>query len=266
MAKKPNASKADSDQTATGGRLLAIALGLGVLATVLLNFYLAQVRRANRTETFTVYTLNVSVEPNRVFERQDVDRVEVPQRFRESFSQLQALGAKPGDDISRRVGDKFLKSASAGQLLTWDLFTGGVAGSSVDTQIQTGQRRLTLPVNRDTMPTDLRPGMYVDIEGVFPDRGGGVRVLPVMERVRVLAIGPYTPDNVEGVPPSTLQRQEKINIEVRPDQATHLIEVTRLVEGGFELLLRNPADTRLPKIPDGGINPEVLRMIGVDPA
>ena len=114
------------------------------------------------------------------------------------------------------------------------------------------------------LPGNLQPGMFVDIEAPFSVVDGGSTVLPVMEYVRVLAVGNVSivdQESTRGGRPRNPGSYRTISIEVEPNQATDLSMIQKIAIGDFELHLRNPADQSTPKIRAGGINPEVLRLI-----
>jgi len=101
--------------------------------------------------------------------------------------------------------------------------------------------------------------MYIDIEAQFP--GGSLNVLPVMERVEVFSVGSRTIGGDANSTSRSSRNFTTISIQVSPDDATSLEKIKKLVVGDFELHMRNPADNTTPKIPEGGINPQVLKLI-----
>jgi Flp pilus assembly protein CpaB len=101
--------------------------------------------------------------------------------------------------------------------------------------------------------------MFVDLEAAFQTQYG-IQVLPVMERVKVIALGSAT--SYEAATSRVSQsRFSSITIEVTPDQATQMNLIERTMVGDFDLTVRNPGDTELTKIPTGGINPAVVELV-----
>ena len=101
--------------------------------------------------------------------------------------------------------------------------------------------------------------MFVDMEAAFRTQFG-VQVLPVMERVKIIALGSKT--SYEAATSRISQsRFSNITIEVTPDQATQLNLIERTMVGDFDLTVRNPGDIELTKIPSGGINPAVVELV-----
>ena len=249
---------ANPNPPTTSNRHVIIALSLAVVAVVLVNFYVAMVRKQAQEDSFVVYKLVTSYKPGQKLSSKDVDPVSVPERFMESFEGMVREDA-PGEDeaLTAVVGQRLMLPARRNQFLTYDLFTDSYL-SEMDTQIAQNMRLVAIPVSPRTLPGSLQPGMYVDIEAQFP--GSGMNVMPVMERVEVFSVGTRSIASDNGNDRG--QRNfSTISIQVTPDEASSLEKIKKLVVGDFELHLRNPADSSTPKIPEGGINPQVLRLI-----
>jgi len=248
-----------SSGTPGSNRHVIIALVLALVAVVLVNLYVAMIKRQAHEGEFVVYKLVTSYKPGQKLSKKDVKPVNIPQRFMDSFEG--AVMEESSDDhqaLTALVGSRLLSPARRNQFLTHDLFTDPHL-TEMDTRITPNMRLVPLPVNPRTLPGSLQPGMFVDIEAQFP--GGSLNVLPVMERVEVFAVGSRT---VRGDASSNRRSQRSftsISIQVSPDDATSLEKIKKLVIGDFELHMRNPADNTTPKIPEGGINPQVLKLI-----
>lgn len=240
-----------------GAKLVLFALGLALLAVILTNVYIEMVRRSGSEDTIGVYLLTRSVRPGDVLKQQDVQLHRFPAAFRDSF---QAMGAmdKPGLDIRLTTREPTQRTASQGDLLTFRLYD-PPSSSELDRNIKPGHRQKSLQVNSRTLPGALREGMYVDLLAPF-NLGGAVQVVPVIERVRVIALGSRTIYDDTDAGRSTRSFQT-ITIELESDQVLQLTALERLAAGDFELHLRNPADNSTPHIPDGGVNPRLLELI-----
>ena len=252
MSQLPSASSSPQGST----KLVILALVIAGVALVLVNGYIEYVRSQAREGQFIVYRLNSSVEPGEELEQNMVNEVAVPERFDNSFND-----AIRRDGLEAKLGQPVLRYAQRNDVLTYSLFT-DPDENALDRRIEDGSRLKALPVNPRTIPGVLRPGMYVDIEAPFP--GGGPNVMPVMERVRVMVIGDYSivDESEAGTnAPDSFGNFSTISVEVTPEQATQLAEITKLITGDYEIHVRNPGDRGHPKIEDGGINPDVLELL-----
>lgn len=257
-------SQTNPSQPAPGGAKLVIVAGvLALLAVIVLNFYIAHIRREIAASSFTVFVLNRSVQPGEVIKKTFVNEVRVPLSFRES---LNSLGLVDDVSLTNRITSqqRFEQGAPAGSMLTFDLFNAPSGRRDLDRNITDGKRLVSLPVNSRTVPGALREGMMVDIEAPFNVGGALPVTMPVMERVKVIAVGSrtiYDDEATQGRGSRPSGTFHTITIEVDPLDATHLSDIQRLAVGGFEIHLRNPADPSNPKIKSGSINPEVVEMI-----
>lgn len=238
-----------------GTRLVIVALVVALAAVVLVNLYVEMIRRQSAPRTFTVYFLETSIPAGRRLNKDDVRAEQVPLQFQGAFKNT--VGE---DGLASRLGEVLQRPAIMGQPLTADLFAVSAAERD-DGTISTSKRRVPLRVNSRTLPGSLLPGMYVDIAAPFPSAG----VKMVMERVQVRALGQLTSaEEASAVGPSRrrIGNYPTIEIDVTPDEALALSRIQQIITGDFELYLRNPADADTPQIPSGGINPDVLQLIG----
>lgn len=257
MSASGSSSSASSSQgpSSSQARILALSLGMALLAVVLVNVYIEMIKRQQEVETFTVYRLREPLHPGDALRRQDVRAVEVPKRFSDAFS----AALKP-DELDVRAGETIRRFAPEGGLVTLRLFE-HPDRSGFDQRIAEGKRLKALRVNDETVPGNLRPGMFVDLHAPLPGTSGGVRVLPIMERAKVMAVGRRTVVEEEQEGRTDAPQYRAITVEVTPEMATRLAAIARLAVGPFEVHLRNPADRDRPAIPKGGLNPEVVRLL-----
>lgn len=236
-------------------KLVVIALIIAAAAVVLVNVYIGVLRKQAQTSAFTVYRLKQSVRPGDKLTDRHVEAVAVPEDFQSAFS-----NAVDPTGLETRLGEIFRRPADRADVLTYDLFL-DPDENELDRRISRDMRLVALPVNPRRLPATLRPGMFVDIEAPFPSTGVP-NVLPVMERVRVMAVGSHSViDEATSEGKARLGSYSTISIEVTPSQATQLSKIAKAVTGDFEIQLRNPGDHSTPKIPTGGLNPEVLQLI-----
>jgi Flp pilus assembly protein CpaB len=191
--------------------------------------------------------------------KQDVQAVQVPKEYQDSFR-----GFVDTSGLDARIGDTVQRAADQNEFLTYSLFTlPDGAGANDAGKITPGMRWVKIPVNSRSLPGALKPGMLVDIEAPF-DLGGTIpTVLPVMERVKILAMGSLTEaDEANGSTAARLTGGFRtITVELSPEEATQMVMVKLATAGEFELQLRNPSDVELRKIKRGGINPDVLDLV-----
>jgi|GEM_PF-2161476 len=250
-----------SSSAGGGTKLVLVAALMAIVSVVLTNLYIDRIRSNVESNTFTVYVLKVPAREGDRIRKQDVEAAKVPDTpvFRQAF---ESLGAITTDHLETRVQrrEQFRRRANSGELLTYNLFNEDES-NDIDRKITEGMRLIEIPVNSRNVPGALRVGAYVDIEAAFQtDRG--IEVLPVMEYVKVIALGTRTayqsPDERDAKP---LRSFRSMTIEVTPEQATMMSMLERMAIGEFDLHLRNPGDISRVKIPDGGVNPLLQKMI-----
>lgn len=245
----------------TNVRLLAIALGLALVAVVLVNVYIGLERRGRRERSFTVFVLNRSVAPGDKLRRNDVDARLVPESFRSAFAK-----AVSADSLANLVGEaqRFRRPAPRGDLLAHDLFASDEQRLT-PLAPRSGRRLVALGVSSRSASGALVPGTVVDIEAPFATGGRVPIVLPVMEQVKVLAVGHRTvmddADAEAAGRARPLRSFRTITIEVEPWDATYLSMIDKLKVGDFELHVRNATDQAYPKTDAPRINPEVMQLL-----
>ncbi|GAB4194313.1 MAG: hypothetical protein Kow00105_08530 [Phycisphaeraceae bacterium] len=240
-------------------RLVVIAAAVAVLAVIVVNLYVAMIKRQVQESQFIAYRLVTNLKPGDKLDAKDVKAVPIPKRFRESFEGMVLEESGKGDAaLTAQLGQRLRRPAQRNQFLTYDLFT-APGDVELDTRINPNMRLVALPVNPRTLPGNLQPGMSVDIVAQFP--GGNLNILPVMENVKVFSVGARSIADDETATGRTSRNFTTISIQVTPDEATSFEKIKKVVIGDFELHLRNPGDNSTPNIPEGGINPAVLRII-----
>ena len=254
MSQLPTSSSSNQSSTT----LVIVAVCLAVFAVVVTNLYIANVRKRVEIASFEAFLLESEVRAGDTLSRNSYRVVKLPDTFESQFRDMGVLD-RSSLEVAITTREQVQRPAREGALITRDLFTRRETAQLAN-QIRPGMRWTDIPINSRTAPGALAPGMYVDIEGTFIRPGGGQVVLPVMERVQVIALGERTAYDEEGVGGRS-RSFRTMTIEVTPDEATTLGMVERIVMGEFQLHLRNPADDTLVKIPAGGINPAVIELI-----
>ncbi len=244
-------------------RLVVIALIVALAAVILMNIYVEVARTKAAGGSFVIYRVNRSMTPGDTVQPRDLEAVEIPERFEDTFDRAVRRNPQTGDATS--VGETLLRPIGEKDILTYDHFIDDPQDKLIS-KIERGNRLIALPVEADNLPS-VRPGVKVDIEAPFAGGGRAPDVLTIMENVQVLAVGQRT--IIEEQRQDTGSRRtgnyKTISIQVTPDQATQLSRIQKITTGPFELHIRAADDESRPKIPGGGINPIVLRKIGDDP-
>ncbi len=258
----PGSPGSPGGTTPPSGRLVVVALLLAVAAVIVVNLYIYGVRQSVREGEFQFFRLRVAKDVGDILAAEDVERVAVPESYRDAFRDAVEPNSA-GEPL--RLGDPFTRSAEQGEPLTTRMFD-DLTGDASRRLISPGFRGVSLPVVSQRLPDPLKAEMRVDI--LAPVRGpAGREILPVMENVRVVSVGSrnIVDESRTGESRGASTNFETLTIEVRPDEAVLLGEITEQVQqiGFFSVLLRSPQDQRPTFIPDGGINPVILERFGL---
>lgn len=233
---------------------LILAIGLALVTTGLIIFWLGSVRKSE--ESFAVYVTTTDVVADKtIFGPTTVKQVNLPERFSKDLKGVVYGGG--GADMQGLVGRVFTQNVTPGTVVLKEHLEANPAGK-LSSRLTAGMRALTIPVNASTtVGYFVEPGSLVDLLGTVvrsaadaaPDAPVEARVstLTLLQAVRVLAVGAAT-DPQE-------YRQESNNgyatvtIEVSPADAEKLVFAMQQVQGGLTLLLRHPDDTALVETP-----------------
>ncbi|MEM8738938.1 MAG: hypothetical protein AAGG38_10750 [Planctomycetota bacterium] len=262
LPKKPDPRGPDGP-AGGGTKIVIVALLLGLAAVVMVNVYILGVKNSVREGEVKFFRLVVSKNAGEVLERQDVEQVGVPERYRDAFRDVVEANSA-GEPL--RLGDAFTRRAEQGEPLTTRMFD-DLTGDASRRLITEGFRGVSLPVVSKLLPSPLKTEMRVDILAPVRGAGGRRESVAVMENVRVVSIGSRSiVDERSGRRGS--DNFETLTVEVRPEEAVLLSEITQEVQktGVYSVLLRSPDDQRPRFIPGGGINPELLARLGLAPA
>ena len=126
------------------------------------------------------------------------------------------------------------------------------AGGGLAATIPPGMRACAVKVNEVVGVSGFAvPGMRVDVlvAGVPPSAapGAGPRVKTILQNIAVLSAGQDIQKDAEGKPVST----QVVNLLVTPEQAELLSLASN--ETHIQLVLRNPTDTLVVKVPGSGM-------------
>jgi len=148
------------------------------------------------------------------------------------------------DEFDKIVGQRLLRPVQQGRALRRsDVFDERLKDFS--DQIESGMRAITLETDElNSISQMLRPGNLVDLYLIAAEPGGaGQQVLPLIERVKIVATG----QNLKPAEGSTLPERPgrevgytTITVEVTPDEAARLALAQQT--GRIRAVLRNPED------------------------
>jgi pilus assembly protein CpaB len=228
---------------------LTIGLVLGVIAVIVVNVQVSQIKREQ--EAVKIVRL---IKPVKKGDRPEgrMDIVAVPKEFAEGMET--AILDKDMPLVSNRPVNLELKE---GTFLQWSHFEGGGrTGERAIMEVLTkGLRAMAIPVTMTGAVAGwIRPGDYVDVLGTFTttDRDGNSRVstMTIQQHMRVLAVGgktDFAEDVIRGRVGQT-QVYESVVLEVSPQEAEVL--TFALHQGGtLTLALRRPDDHATAEIP-----------------
>jgi Flp pilus assembly protein CpaB len=183
----------------SGTRLLIIAVVCGLIAALLVIYYLQKVeekyRRANQPvieQTLAVVVPRRDMNKGEVVTLEAIGRLEMPARFVPS-NYISAA------DYQKVVNRTLTSPVQAGKPITWEFITGRAA-EKFSENLDLGRRAMGIRITKiDSSDGLLRPGDTVDLMGRFQLSSLGIDsgvegepeevVMPVLERVIVLSAG-----------------------------------------------------------------------------
>ncbi|MEX0776289.1 MAG: hypothetical protein WD042_11340 [Phycisphaeraceae bacterium] len=234
-------------------KLVVAALVIALVAVIANVIYVERIRTENSRDAFKVYLVQQRLPAGERLKRDHLKVIEVPGQFQKSFGDA---GFIREDELEARLNTAVEQMVNQNSILAHSMFLPGGGVSLLDylARDMVGQ-----PLSIRMMPPTLQPGMYVNIMAPFNVKGK-LQVLPVMENVHVVAVGPYVATERGGTSARTSGFQT-ITIEVRPHEATQLSMAEKVASGPFELILRRAKEDPLVWLPKGGVNAEVIKLI-----
>ncbi|MBV8032786.1 MAG: Flp pilus assembly protein CpaB [Betaproteobacteria bacterium] len=152
------------------------------------------------------------------------------------------------DQFDKIAGKRLLRPVLKGRAVRrGDLFDEHLKDFS--DAIEPGMRAITLETDElNSISQMVRPGNVVDLYLISaePGGGGGQQVVPLLDRVRIVATG----QNVRAAEPGSLPAQQvpgtvsytTITVQVTPENAARLALAQQ--SGRIRAVLRNPGDTQ----------------------
>ncbi len=250
-----------------GAKVVIAAISLGVIAVLILSFYIQSVKDQVAAQQFTVFVLKRNIKPNDRINVNDWERVSVPDKpvFRKGFTGLNAFISNSGrdDDLRAQItgGKQWEITADTGAVITHAFFTR--PKEFADQDIEAGKVRIALPIKSNLTPGGLRPGMFVDLAAPMLTGGQIPQTMIVMQNVRIKSVGAYTLAEESGGDQSrTIRSFNSVSIDVDQSVALALSTLEKMVKvtGQFEIFIA-PEEPRIPEWEPGKINPKVLEQI-----
>jgi hypothetical protein len=263
---------AEQPQAIRSKGLLITALVVGVIAVVLYNVQLYQVRKSY--ETPQVKLLKLTRDISKVGEIPTAEDLE-PVAIDKSLQQ--ALGnVVPAKELEYATTQPLVRPVSKGAWLTWDHLQGSTETSPSANLTGTNFTTFALQVDPDLTPGDtLRYGDLVDVwaDVYMPNRQGKLELQTrrVLEAARVMQVGLHGPQAAtEGVGENReakrgVKRYRSIGVEIRRDEVPIMRAIeTHIPDGTWRLTLLRP-DTPVPE-KRGYVDDKDLRKLEVKPA
>lgn len=234
-----------------GWILMLAAVGVGALSFFLIRQYLATQEQQfrldvmrDRGQTEKVIVAKRSLEPGAVIRQDTMAIGEVPRQHLPGRAVLPA-------DFTRVENRVLSRPMSAGEPLLAD-FVSGLLIDRFSDLLGPGERAFSLEVSAlETHSGMLVPGDYIDLFALVPMENGGKgekdkRLLPVLERVKVLAAGPEPLRAAEQSfqpLPDKESHYSQITVGVPLEDAERLLLAREI--GEVVYLLRNARDDQL---------------------
>ncbi len=239
-------------------RLLLVAIGLAILAVVLVNVYIEAIKSVGNESTFTAYILKAPIDAGEKIESDKYDEVQFPMEFRDAFRKSGFIFRDDQTEgIDEFLGRTLVNDAENGQALRLDHFRDS-GRSAPRIPVSLGKRVATIPVIAGFNSADLVPGTYVDLIANIKGES-----MVVMENVRVVGVGKQNIQELDNTGGSVGTNAAKIDIEIDPDYGVTLADITSRIIA-YELWLRPPADKTTVWTNDR-INREVLDKLNIKP-
>lgn len=245
--------------------LIGVGLALAAVAVLLVNVYAQVLVRKNQEDTFTAYQFQTEIGADRPLRPESVTPVQIPEKFRNALGDL-ITDPKVLEGLTAD-GKKLRRAAPAGALLTHGYLKSAKEADPRSDPITDG--KLALSIKVDNLPASLEAGDFVDLLVNVPASSArsGVRCIPLMEYVRVIAKGEVVVSE-NGAASRSGQGVSKIDIELTPEQAVQFKNIQRNLGGTpFEVSVRNRGDSKphglVPNMTE--INPDVFKALGITP-
>lgn len=229
--------------------VLAVALGIGLLAALAARNYLANqmaaIEARNRGVTVNVVVANADLPKGTRLSSANVAVRAIPKDYAHSV----ALTPEQFDHV---VGQPLAYPVKSGEMIIWGLLESKKV-PTFSARVETGRRAMTVPVDEiSSISGLLEPGDVIDLM-VTIDREQRKITFPLLQSVQVMATGQRSVDD----PRSGERRQySTVTLDTTPEQAQNVIVAREA--GKITALLRNPQD----KEPLRGGEADLAQLLG----
>jgi len=246
--------------------LLIIALGLGLFVALIYNIHVASVREESRGETKRLLKFKHDMFAGQTIDAgDDLEVVEVPLAITRGLEGVVML--EKGEGYMQYDGQPLNRDVHRENWLLRSHITGG-GDDSPSGRIPEGDgTAIALAFAPEEALGDiLRPGDWVNIVAMLPDKQGTYKYRRIIEGVRVLAVGGRgerrraSAGDSAVVNPSGLRSYRTVTIGVHKDTSLKLRTVITHVSGSIGLELRNPRDSIGKSLKDVKISREVEHL------
>jgi len=236
--------------------LVLVALGLGLITIVATNWHISNIRERVDAQMVTVYMTNKPMDAGKVLKRRDLREFEMPEKYAENMPFKPVYGKEADVHFDKK---EILRPVESNKIVTHDLYTREGASGDEPTP---GMEVATIAVKSENIPPFLKAGDSINLWANFAEEGQLPDTKLVLEVVKVFGVGA----NIDPQGFRSTGSFRNISLEVTHDSAKALYTIeTYLQRKGFQITLRARGDKSRKLVTDG-VNPEVLRIIGMKPA
>lgn len=213
--------------------ILAVALGIGVIAALATRSYLSTqieaIEARGKHETVEVVVAKTEIEKGTVLSTKNLAVRNIPIEYAHSAA------VKP-EDFERIDGQIIGYKIKAGEMMMWSLMESKKM-PTFSARVAVGRRAITVAVDEiNSISGMLEPGDLIDLMFTVEQNGKKV-ILPLLQSIQVMATGQRSADD-----PKSGERVQfaTVTLNTTPEQAKNVIIARET--GKLTALLRNPED------------------------
>jgi pilus assembly protein CpaB len=221
-------------------RILTISLIAAIVAVVLVNLYVANIRGQYTSSPVVVLQAIHDVPEGKSVSPSDYKKVALPRNL---FAAVTSY-AVTEQDLPVLASTPLRRPLHTGDIISYSHLSRTVQEALRDT-IPPGMRAISIPVSEEgSVSNFVQPGDLVDIIATLVTKDQVV-TKPILTTVRVLAVGGEYSENA-GANPNQRGHYGTVTLEVTMEQAERLVFARDQMRAVMTLLLRNPKDQAQP--------------------